>query len=168
MNRKFLLLLLGGLLSLPAWAIQYRYDELHRLTQVLYDNGASIDYGYDPAGNIVSIARIAGSGVTPGAPTLQRAVGGNGSMKLFFLPPTETGGQVIVSYTVTCTPTNGGTAVSATGTASPITVTGLTNRTLYTCSLHASNTAGSGTQSTAVSKKAGPPSIAPILTIILD
>lgn len=38
-----------------AWAITYEYDELNRLKRVIYDNGASIIYEYDAAGNIVSV-----------------------------------------------------------------------------------------------------------------
>jgi len=32
-------------------AIQYTYDNLNRLVRVEYDNGATIDYTYDAAGN---------------------------------------------------------------------------------------------------------------------
>lgn len=38
-----------------AWAITYEYDELNRLKRVIYDNGVSIIYEYDAAGNIVSV-----------------------------------------------------------------------------------------------------------------
>ncbi len=38
-----------------ASAITYEYDELNRLKRVIYDNGASIIYEYDAAGNIVSV-----------------------------------------------------------------------------------------------------------------
>jgi YD repeat-containing protein len=168
MNRKFLLLLLGGVLSIPAWAIQYQYDELHRLTRVQYDNGASIDYGYDPAGNIVSIAKVAGSGgATPGAPGLARIVGGNGVLKIFFTPP-PANGLAISSYTASCTPAAGGSTVTATGTTSPLVVTGLANKVSYTCSIHATNSVGSGSESAALTKKTGIVSIMPLLTIILN
>jgi YD repeat-containing protein len=43
------------LLASRAWAITYEYDELNRLKRVIYDNGASIVYEYDTAGNIVSV-----------------------------------------------------------------------------------------------------------------
>ncbi len=35
-----------------ATAMDYTYDALNRLTRVIYDNGDSITYNYDPAGNI--------------------------------------------------------------------------------------------------------------------
>jgi YD repeat-containing protein len=43
------------LLASGAWAITYEYDELNRLKRVIYDNGTSIIYEYDAAGNIVSV-----------------------------------------------------------------------------------------------------------------
>lgn len=160
-------LLLGGvLLSLPAWAIQYSYDELHRLTRVQYDNGASIDYGFDPAGNINSIVKIGGN-LLPGAPSIDRVSASNGQLRLWFSPPASSGGSTIVDYTTTCTPNNGGAAVSVTSAGSPLTVSGLANHIVYECSLHANNASGSGTESLAVNKKVGP-SIIPILTIILN
>ena len=42
-------------------------------------------------------------------------------------------------------------AISATGTASPVTVTGLTNNTTYSCSVRATNIAGPGLPSATVS-----------------
>lgn len=57
MKLKSTMLLLGWLVSLPAWAIHYTYDDLNRLTGVTYDNGASISYSYDPAGNLTSMVK---------------------------------------------------------------------------------------------------------------
>ena len=34
-----------------AFGTQYRYDNLHRLTRVIYDNGMQITYTYDEVGN---------------------------------------------------------------------------------------------------------------------
>jgi YD repeat-containing protein len=45
----FLLLLASA--SVSASTVSYRYDALHRLTQVTYANGMTIAYAYDPAGN---------------------------------------------------------------------------------------------------------------------
>jgi YD repeat-containing protein len=168
MNRKFPLLLLGGVLSLPAWAIQYQYDELHRLTRVQYDNGASIDYGYDPAGNIVSIAKIAGSSSVPGVPTITRIIGGNGLLKIYFTPPAVMGGEAITEYMASCVPVGGGATVTGSTTGSPAVVSGLENRTSYTCTLHASSAGGSGSESSAGTGQAGPPNLLPILTVILQ
>jgi YD repeat-containing protein len=40
-----------GLASVPAWAITYQYDALGRITKVTYDDGSSVEYTYDAAGN---------------------------------------------------------------------------------------------------------------------
>ncbi len=42
------------ILASPSVAIQYTYDALNRLTAVVYDDGATITYGYDAAGNRLS------------------------------------------------------------------------------------------------------------------
>src|SRR6185369_14551301 len=54
--------------------------------------------------------------------------------------PASNGGSAIISYTVTSSPGN----VTATGTASPIAVTGLTNGTTYNFTVTATNAAGVG------------------------
>lgn len=38
-------------------ATQYTYDDLNRLTKVQYDDGRSISYAYDPAGNLLSVSK---------------------------------------------------------------------------------------------------------------
>jgi len=35
----------------PISASTFQYDDLNRLTQVIYDDGTSIEYTYDPVGN---------------------------------------------------------------------------------------------------------------------
>jgi len=56
--------LFGILLATPALAgtAQYTYDSLNRLTQVQFDDGTTIRYAYDAAGNRLSRQ------VTPSAP----------------------------------------------------------------------------------------------------
>jgi C1A family cysteine protease len=76
----------------------------------------------------------------PRAPTGANAMAGNGQATVFFNTPAWDGGSPITSYTVTCSPGN----ISATGSSSPITVTGLTNGISYTCTVTANNVAGSG------------------------
>jgi len=81
--------------------------------------------------------------VVPGAPTAVSASAGNAQATVSFTAPVSNGGSAITGYTVTSTP--GG--ISATGTTSPITVTGLANGTTYTFTVTAKNSKGSGTPS---------------------
>jgi hypothetical protein len=68
-------------------------------------------------------AFVASAAVTPSAPRSVSAVAGNGQATVSFLPPLSDGGATISSYTVTASP--GG--AHASGSGSPIAVTGLTN-----------------------------------------
>src|ERR1019366_1217484 len=77
---------------------------------------------------------------TPSAPTAVVATAGDGSASVASSAPASNGGAAITSYTVAASP---GTA-TATGSASPITVSGLTNGTSYTFVVTATNTAGPG------------------------
>ncbi len=86
------------------------------------------------------------TGVAPAAPTIGTATAGNTQATIGFTPPANTGGLPITGYTVSC---NGGT-VTASGASAPIVVSGLTNGTLYTCSVQASNLAGSSPASATV------------------
>ncbi|WP_429931992.1 putative Ig domain-containing protein [Agrobacterium vitis] len=83
----------------------------------------------------------------PGAPTIGTATAGNAQATVSFTAPASNGGAAITSYTVTASP--GG--ATATGSASPITVTGLTNGTAYTFTVTATNSAGTGAASAATS-----------------
>ena len=87
------------------------------------------------------------SPVVPGAPTITSAVSGDGQATVSFTAPTNTGGTSITMYTVTSNP--GG--FTATGTASPVTVAGLTNGATYTFTVTATNSAGTGSASAASS-----------------
>jgi len=58
MNKKIIKIIFWAILSClllasPALAvtIQYTYDNLNRLVQVQYDDGTTIQYAYDAAGN---------------------------------------------------------------------------------------------------------------------
>ncbi|ANY67323.1 hypothetical protein BBD42_13190 [Paenibacillus sp. BIHB 4019] len=73
------------------------------------------------------------------APTAVSATAGNGQVTLSFTAPTDNGGSVITGYEVV--DAEGHTV--ATGLASPITVTGLTNGTSYSFTVKAINGAGS-------------------------
>ena len=81
----------------------------------------------------------------PGAPTIGTATPGNAQATVSFTAPASNGGSAITLYTVTSS-TGGKTG---TGTASPITVTGLTNGTAYTFTVTATNVIGTGAASAA-------------------
>jgi hypothetical protein len=81
----------------------------------------------------------------PGAPTIGTATSGNTQATITFTAPGSNGGSAILSYTVTSIP--GG--ITGTGTASPITITGLTNGTTYTFTVVATNANGNSLPSSA-------------------
>ena len=83
----------------------------------------------------------------PGAPTNVSVVVGNAQATVSFNPPSSDGGLAITSYTVTSSP--GGTTAS--GTSSPIVISGLTNGSTYTFTVKATNSKGTGTSSAASS-----------------
>ncbi|MDQ2085629.1 dockerin type I domain-containing protein [Herbivorax sp. ANBcel31] len=50
-----IVLLIVICVSLSAYAIQYKYDDLNRLVEVMYDSGQRVTYTYDAGGNILSV-----------------------------------------------------------------------------------------------------------------
>ncbi|MBK8739089.1 MAG: fibronectin type III domain-containing protein [Betaproteobacteria bacterium] len=130
------------------------YDLLPDATRVL-TGGVFISSGLVPR---LSLAGFSIAGV-PDAPTGVAAAGGNTFANVSFTPPANNGGSAITGYTATCTPTVGA-PVAASGPASPVNVPGLTNGVTYTCTVHATNSVGSGGESAAsnpVTPAAGPP-----------
>ena len=83
----------------------------------------------------------------PGAPTIGTATRGDAKATVTFTPPASDGGMVVTSYTARCSSSDGGATKSATGAASPIVVSGLTNSKTYTCSVRAANGIGTGVRS---------------------
>lgn len=119
---------------------------------------ATNSFGIGPASSASNaIVPVVGSTV-PDAPTIGTATGGtNASVSVTFTAPASDGGSVITSYTVqTVTPVTG--AFTASGAASPISVTGLTNGTAYTFQVWATNAIGSGTTSN-ISNSATPSTV---------
>ena len=84
----------------------------------------------------------------PSAPTIGTATGGNAQATVTFSAPSSTGGSAITGYTVTSIPA-GGTDSNAATTALSHTVTGLTNGTSYTFTVHAINAIGNSAESAA-------------------
>ena len=120
------------------------------------------DANYSAAPQVTQNVTI--NAVVPGAPIIGTAVAGNTQATISFTASASNGGSAITSYTATCTPSGTGT-----NTASPITVTGLTNTTTYTCSVRATNAIGnsaaSGTVMVTPMKGSG---IAPIIYLLFD
>lgn len=85
----------------------------------------------------------------PSAPTGVTITVGNGTLTLSFTAPGSTGSSAIIDYTASCT--GGGATRTGTNTVSPITVSGLSNGTTYSCAVTARNATGSGPASSSVS-----------------
>lgn len=98
--------------------------------------------GYGSSGGVTSVT-------VPGAPTLNGVVAGSGSIALSFTAPSSSGSSAITSYKATCT-ASGNTDFSATGTSSPITVTGMNGGVTRSCTVAAISSAGTGTSSNAM------------------
>jgi hypothetical protein len=77
----------------------------------------------------------------PGAPTIGTAAAGHGQARVAFSAPSSNGGVAIGSYTAVATdltnPARGGETAS--GTTSPVTVTGLTSGDSYTFTVTATS-----------------------------
>ncbi|MES2902350.1 MAG: YHYH protein [Pseudomonadota bacterium] len=102
-----------------------------------------------PSG-VVTVLPVAPVVVTaPGAPTIVSATAGNTTAAIAFTAPASNGGAAISGYTASCTA--GSTTKTASGSASPLSVTGLTNLTVYSCSVKATNSAGTSVASSALS-----------------
>ena len=97
----------------------------------------------------------------PGAPSITSMSAGNASIAVAFVPPTTDGGSPIVNYTATCQGmfVAQATTLTATGTTSPLLVTGLVNGVQHRCKVSARNVAGSSESGYAI---AGTPLTAPL------
>ncbi len=115
------------------------------------DSAAIADLNGDSAKDVVignygsSDVSVLLADVVPGAPTGVSASPASGQATVSFTAPANDGGATISSYTVTASP--GG--ATASGSSSPIVVTGLTNGTGYTFTVTATNVAGTGAASAA-------------------
>jgi hypothetical protein len=96
--------------------------------------------------SLIAFSFTPSTATAPGSPTGVTAVAGNGNAYVSFTAPASNGGSPITGYTVKSSP--GGFTASA-PTATPVTVSGLTNGTAYTFTVTASNTVGNSAPSTA-------------------
>ncbi len=86
-----------------------------------------------------------GSATVPGAPTNVVASAGNGQASVSWAAPVSDGGSAITGYTVTASP--GGASATVNGSTTTTTISGLTNGTAYTFTVHATNTIGNSPES---------------------
>lgn len=99
-------------------------------------------------------------GAKPVAPVLTSLTPDDGSLTAAFThaasdPPTT-------QFTVTATPTGGGTPVTATGATSPVAVSGLTNGTSYDVTVRATNSVGDSPESNVLQGTPNPAARPPV------
>ena len=120
--------------------------------------------GADQSGNsataTVSIT-VAAAPTAPGVPTITQADSGDGEI-ILSVTVSDDGGSTVTDYTASCT--DGTTTFTGTGADSPITVSGLTNDTAYTCAVTATNAIGTSAASAAVTVTPRGPPGAPAIT----
>ncbi len=96
--------------------------------------------------SVASPAFIVGAPAKPAKPSVVKTA--SGSIKVTFTKPAANG-AAISSLTAACVSSNGGVTKTKAGTASPLTVTGLTAFKTYTCTVKATNSRAAGPASPA-------------------
>ncbi len=125
---------LSGLASGPAYTFQ---------VSAINGKGES---GFSPVSNSVGVPGVD----PPGMPTNATATSGDTAAFVNWTAPASNGGGAITSYTVAAITNNARTNITST-VAAPATsavVTGLTNGSNYSFSVHATNSGGNGLEST--------------------
>ena len=130
-------------------------DSIYGVAATTYSSQVQANYSYS-ANSTNTSAGVVALVAVPGAPTIGAATAGTSQASIAFTAPSSTGGASISAYTVSCV--TGSSTKTGTGTSSPITVSSLTNGSAYTCSVTATNSAGTGAASgtVAVTPVAGP------------
>jgi hypothetical protein len=80
----------------------------------------------------------------PGQPTITSVTPGFHTIQVAYTPPASNGGSPITAYKATCTSSDGGVAKASSGLASPLVVASLSANHTYTCTVVATNGAGTG------------------------
>jgi hypothetical protein len=99
---------------------------------------------FDAAERVTRVVHI--DDVPPDAPQIISALPGDGGVTIAFIPSAHNGGSAILDYFAKCisAPNVG---IFRFGTESPITISPLTNDTLYSCSVSVKNAAGFASES---------------------
>lgn len=113
-----------------------------------------------------TITSVPGDGAStlPSAPTSVAATAGDASITLTFAAPSQAGSTPVTGFAASCVATGAPTA-TAMAAASPLQLTGLADGVSYACTVAASNAAGAGAASAAVSVT--PSAVAGALTLDL-
>lgn len=133
---------IGGSVSSPA----HLWFSTCGARWTLYKGSLDEVWIQNTAGADADMTAYAFDGAAPGAPTGVSAVRGNTQVAVSWSAPSSDGGSAITGYTVTASP---GGATLTVGNVLTGTVTGLTNGTAYTFTVHATNSLGSSAESSA-------------------
>ena len=93
-----------------------------------------------------AVSAIPAAPTAPGVPAITRTDYGDGEIYLY-VTVSDDGGSAVTGYTASCT--DGSATFTGTSTNSPITISGLTNETAYTCTVTAANAIGTSADSSA-------------------
>ncbi len=116
-------------------------------TTVAAPSGRGIGAG---VGGIATTSTLAEPAVdVPSAPTIGSVTVGDATVSVAFTPPDSDGGGKISEYSATCASATGDVTDTSAIAASPVVVSGLINGDTYTCTVSATNAAGTGAASAA-------------------
>ena len=141
----------------PPWAPGDYYVYAVYSGSPLASNGAAAHCIAPPGGSgLTGAKQSTSSKVTvtagvPNAPTNLSLTATNVSITASFTASSNNGGSAITGYTLTCINTSSTLSSAATGTTSPIKLSGLTGGATYSCAVQAQNAGGSSLSSAASS-----------------